>query len=179
MADLDTWWVRGEMPIAFQMVNVTLQIEKLQMAKCRLNEWRNAGETSRLRIFLQTSSPGASARWTASPVTPTHAHGNTKAKIMAYYDPNAQGYQAQVGYQAPAPVYQQTTYSVPQQQVVYETTTTTTQPQQPVYIVQTTVHDRPVNHCCHCVLCFFTAGLWLPCWIGACANCCCQHPCGA
>jgi hypothetical protein len=101
---------------------------------------------------------------------------------MAYYETS------QTQYVNQAPLYQQTTYQQPmqqtysvpiQQQVVYETTTTHQAPQQPVYIVQTTVHDRPVNHCCHCVLCFFTAGLWLPCWIGACADACCQHPCGA
>lgn len=30
--------------------------------------------------------------------------------------------------------------------------------------------ERPVNHCCHCVLCFCTAGLWLPCWLCACCT---------
>lgn len=36
----------------------------------------------------------------------------------------------------------------------------------------------PVNHCCHCVLFLLTGSLWLPCWCGACCDCCCHRPCG-
>ncbi len=28
----------------------------------------------------------------------------------------------------------------------------------------------PVNHCCHFCACFWTGGIWLPCWIVACCT---------
>ena len=36
----------------------------------------------------------------------------------------------------------------------------------------------PVNHVCHFICCLATSGLTLPCWIAACAGCCCEKPCG-
>lgn len=62
---------------------------------------------------------------------------------MAYYQTAQPGYVVQGGVQ-PQPVYQQTTYGVPQQTMVVETTTMAAPPPQQVYIVQTTAESRPV-----------------------------------
>ncbi|UJR24170.1 hypothetical protein I4U23_027136 [Adineta vaga] len=47
--------------------------------------------------------------------------------------------------------------------------------------VHTTVvvggRSKDVQHCCHCLLCVLTSGLWAPCWLGACCGCCCERPC--
>jgi len=88
---------------------------------------------------------------------------------------------------------QQPVYGKPPQQPVYQgypvqgqqpgyaghVTTTTivmTQPQQQqvIYYEQ----KPPVDHCCHCFLCFLTMGLTLPCWCCACWGCGCERPCG-
>jgi len=48
----------------------------------------------------------------------------------------------------------------------------------PFYPAQVVVvHDAGVDHCCHWLLCMFTAGIWAPFWLGACCGCCCQRPC--
>lgn len=39
--------------------------------------------------------------------------------------------------------------------------------------------DKKANHCCHFLLCFFSGGLWAPCWLGACCGCCCLRPCNS
>ena len=38
--------------------------------------------------------------------------------------------------------------------------------------------ERNVAHCCHFCMCFWCAGLTIPCWIAACCDCCCHQPCG-
>ena len=42
----------------------------------------------------------------------------------------------------------------------------------------TTARARPTpDHVCHCLLCCFSGGLWLPIWIAACFHLGCEKPC--
>jgi len=89
-----------------------------------------------------------------------------------------------------APGYGQPSYGMQPQMVGYHgqgpsshtTTVVMTQapPQRQQMTTTTTiiVQKPEVDHCCHCFLCFLFGGFWLPCWVCACADCCCQRPCG-
>lgn len=73
---------------------------------------------------------------------------------------------------------------IPQQVAMHPPSAAVAPPAQPQQMgqAQTTVvhvhHDAGVNHCCHCLLCCFTAGLWCPFWVCACMGVCCERPCG-
>jgi len=104
------------------------------------------------------------------------------------------GYQPPPGYQVPygqaPPGYVQQPYGMqpmmqPQMYGGHNSHTTTvvmSAPQPPPQQTMTTttiiVQKPEVDHCCHCFMCFLFGGLWLPFWVCACADVCCQRPCG-